>query len=130
MVATPSKRHINKKIMDFSKLLFNYYNINQMMNQLLRSYFISKYKKIFSKCYPIIKEKQMAEEELEFETEKIAPEEEELFRNALYKVITIVPYVENPEKRIYTLNQDQLDEFLEAYNEYAEYLISIEKISN
>ena len=72
----------------------------------------------------------MVEEELEFEIEKITSEEEELFRNALYKVITVVPYVKNPEKRVYTLDQDQLDEFMDGYCEYAEYLISIEKIDN
>lgn len=59
---------------------------------------------------------------------KISPEEERESRSALYKIATIVPYVRQPEKRFYVMNLDQLDAFLEGYGEYAEYVVSIERL--
>lgn len=61
---------------------------------------------------------------------KIKEEEVEFYSNAQYKLTTIVPYVENPEERTYTLNQMELDAFLEGYNETAEFIINLEKSNN
>lgn len=45
--------------------------------------------------------------------------------NAEYLVKTIVPLVENPLKKTYLLNQEELNNFLEGYSEYGEFIISI-----
>lgn len=52
------------------------------------------------------------------------------FMNSLYKVTTIVPLVNNPSRNAYIFNQEQLDEFLEAYNEYAEFIIEVKKVES
>lgn len=41
---------------------------------------------------------------------------------------TVVPYVDNPEQRVYVLNQDELDAFLEGYSEFAEFMVRLEKV--
>lgn len=50
------------------------------------------------------------------------------FVNANYRVTTVVPLVSNPKKNIYIFDQDALDAFLETYEEYAEFVVSIEKL--
>jgi hypothetical protein len=62
------------------------------------------------------------------EKEVIAPQEVDRYRSARYKVTTIVPLVENPKKNIYVFDQEALESFLEGYEEYAEFIVSIEKI--
>lgn len=62
------------------------------------------------------------------ESQKITKEEAEEASGALYKITTIVPYVEEPEKRTYILTQEELDNFLEGYEEYAEFIVSVEKM--
>ena len=47
-----------------------------------------------------------------------------------YILKTIIPYVKNPEIKTYKLNQIELDAFLEGYDEYAEFMISLEKEKN
>ena len=51
-----------------------------------------------------------------------------LYRSARYRVTTIVPLVENPVKNIYEFDQEALESFLDGYEEYAEFIVSIEKI--
>ncbi len=58
----------------------------------------------------------------------ISTEEVDQYRNAKFKVTTIVPLVDNPVKNTYVLDQDALDSFIEGYQEYAEFIISIERI--
>jgi len=36
--------------------------------------------------------------------------------------------VENPERRVYELTQEELDEFFDGYSEFAEFVISVERI--
>jgi hypothetical protein len=48
--------------------------------------------------------------------------------SAQFRVTTIVPYTKNPEMRVYNLNQEGLYEFLEGYEEYAEFLVRIEPV--
>ena len=49
------------------------------------------------------------------------------FMGGNYVLKTIIPYVKNPEIRIYNLNQAELDAFLEGYEEFAEFIISLER---
>lgn len=62
------------------------------------------------------------------DTKEIPIEEAEKYLKAKYKVTTIVPTIPNSAQNIYILDQDGLDALLEGYEEYAEFLISIEKI--
>lgn len=48
---------------------------------------------------------------------------------AKYRVTTLVPLVNNPVKNVYVVDQEELDEFLEGYNEYAEFIIEIVPIN-
>jgi hypothetical protein len=43
-------------------------------------------------------------------------------------VTTVVPLVENPVRSVRILDQEGLDLLLEGYDEYGEFLVSIEKI--
>lgn len=47
---------------------------------------------------------------------------------ALYEVTTVVPLVEKPYLSKRTLNQEQLDQFLEGYNEFAEFIVEVRKL--
>ena len=61
------------------------------------------------------------------ETTVVTADERDEFAESKYKVTTIVPYVEKPERRVYLLTQQELDDFLDGYSEYAEFLVSLEK---
>jgi hypothetical protein len=58
----------------------------------------------------------------------IAPHELDQYRSARYKVTTIIPYVENPVRNVYFFTQDALESFLEGYEEYAEFIVSVEQM--
>jgi len=75
----------------------------------------------------MVKKKDILEPESK---QVITKEEREMYFDARYKVETIIPLVEKPERRIYTFTQEGLDMFLEGYLEYAEFLVKIEKIEN
>jgi hypothetical protein len=60
------------------------------------------------------------------ETSVISPEERDQLGRARYRLTTVVPYVENPKRRIYLLTQEELDDFLENYSEFAEFLTGLE----
>src|SRR5260221_3157303 len=50
------------------------------------------------------------------------------YMDAVYEVKTVVPLVDKPYINKRVLNQEQLYEFLEGYEEYAEFLVNIKKI--
>jgi hypothetical protein len=64
------------------------------------------------------------------ETEEIIIDNKNVdeYMSAKYKVTTVVPLVEKPKKKIYILNQQELDEFFDGYNEFAEFIVDIKKI--
>ncbi len=51
--------------------------------------------------------------------------ESESYDKIKYRLTSIIPLVENPKKMIRELTQEQLDEFLDGYNEYGEYIIEL-----
>ncbi|MCF7892342.1 MAG: hypothetical protein K9L87_04860 [Candidatus Omnitrophica bacterium] len=63
------------------------------------------------------------------ETEEIIIDNKNVdeYMSAKYKVTTVVPLVEKPKKKIYILNQQELDEFFDGYNEFAEFIVGIKK---
>lgn len=58
----------------------------------------------------------------------ISREEVDRYSAARYKVTTVVPLVENPTRNTYILDQDELYSFLEGYEEYAEFIVAIERV--
>ena len=62
------------------------------------------------------------------ETEPLSPVDASAYMDAKYRVTTVVPLVENPVRNVRILNQEGLDILLEGYDQYAEFLVSIEKI--
>jgi len=61
-------------------------------------------------------------------SEIISSEEVREYGDAQYCLTTIIPLVENPKRNTYIVDQETLDNFLEGYNEYAEFIISVEKL--
>lgn len=62
------------------------------------------------------------------ETQPLSPADVSAYMGAQYRVTTVVPLVENPVLNVRILDQEGLDTLLEGYNEYAEFLVSIEKV--
>ena len=61
--------------------------------------------------------------------EEIEPfDYETLFYEKKYRLTSIVPLVEIPRKIVRELTQEQLDNLLDGYNEYAEFIISLEEV--
>ena len=58
----------------------------------------------------------------------ITQEELKFYFDSQYMVTTVVPLVENPVRNIRNLNQEEFDDFLEGYNEHAEFLVEIKRI--
>jgi hypothetical protein len=52
-------------------------------------------------------------------------ESHEYYDKKKYRLTTIIPLVENPKKVVRELTQEQLDEFLDGYNEYAEFIVEL-----
>ena len=61
-------------------------------------------------------------------TTVISGEERDSFDNARFRLTTIVPLVENPERREYVLSQSELDDFFDDYSEFAEFVIRVEQV--
>lgn len=63
-------------------------------------------------------------------SDKMPIEHSELdaYRNAQYRLTTVIPYVEKPVKNVRIVNQDELYDFIEGYSEYAEFIVDITKI--
>jgi hypothetical protein len=55
-------------------------------------------------------------------------QELEDLRSSKYRVTTVIPLVQDPRRNVYILDQDGLDRFLEGYEEYAEFIVSIERL--
>lgn len=63
--------------------------------------------------------------------EIISPEESyDYYYQRKYRLTSIIPLVENPKKIVRELTQEQLDEVLENYQEYAEFIIELVEVKN
>jgi hypothetical protein len=57
-------------------------------------------------------------------------ESDECFHKKRYRLTSIIPYVENPRKIIRELTQEQLDELLDGYRDYAEFIVELVEIKS
>ena len=64
------------------------------------------------------------------ETTTVTPGERDDFFEAQYRLTTIVPLVKDPQRNVYILDQEGLNQFLENYTEHAEFLIRLEKLES
>jgi hypothetical protein len=55
---------------------------------------------------------------------------ESLYYNKKYQLTTIIPAVTNPEKIVRILTQEQLDDLLESYNEYGEFIVELRALDD
>lgn len=62
------------------------------------------------------------------QTQPLSAADVRAYMDAKYRITTVVPLIENPVQNVCILDQEGLDMFLEGYDEYAEFLVSIEKI--
>lgn len=68
--------------------------------------------------------------EVEIERAEISQASVREYECAQYELTTITPTTKNPQKSVRVLNQDELDDFLDGYREYAEFIIGLRKIDN
>ncbi len=61
------------------------------------------------------------------ESKAIGSDEVDIYISSKYRVTTIIPFKENPVMNVYLLTKEELNDFLEGYDQYAEFLISIEQ---
>jgi hypothetical protein len=54
----------------------------------------------------------------------------EQLSKAHYRVTTVVPLVDNPTKNVYVFDQEGMGQFLEGYEEHAEFVVDIRKIED
>lgn len=64
--------------------------------------------------------------ELLIESKSIGIDEVDIYLSSRYRVTTIIPFKENPVMNVYLLTQEELNDFLKGYNQYAGLLISVE----
>jgi hypothetical protein len=61
------------------------------------------------------------------ESKSIGSDEVDIYLSSRYKVTTIIPVKENSIMNIYLLTKEELNDFLEGYDQYTEFLISVEQ---
>jgi hypothetical protein len=54
----------------------------------------------------------------------------EAYEGAHYRLTTVIPYVENPQRLTYVLSHDELEEFFDGYSEFGEFVVGIERLPN
>ena len=65
--------------------------------------------------------------ELLIGSKPIGSDEVDIYLSSKYRVTTIIPFKENPIMNIYLLTKEELNDFLGGYDQYAEFLISVEQ---
>jgi hypothetical protein len=61
------------------------------------------------------------------ESKAVGSDELDIYQASKYRVTTIIPFKENPVMNVYLFTQEELNNFLEGYDQYAEFLVSVEQ---
>ena len=61
------------------------------------------------------------------ESKSIGSDEIDIYLSSRYRVTTIIPFKENPVMNVYLFTKEELNDFLEGYDRYTEFLISVEQ---
>ena len=62
------------------------------------------------------------------ESKAIGSNEVDIYMSSRYRVTTIIPFKENAVMNIYLFTKEELNNFLDGYDQYAEFLVSIEQV--
>jgi len=65
--------------------------------------------------------------EVLIESKAIGASEVDIYLSAKYRLTTILPFRENPVMNVYLFTKEELDHFLEGYDQYTEFLVSVEQ---
>ena len=58
----------------------------------------------------------------------ITPGDVDKYRTSRYRVTSVIPYVNDPVRIVRILYQEELEDMLDGYDEYAEFIVSVEII--
>jgi hypothetical protein len=61
---------------------------------------------------------------------EIDTEEVRKYARGQYELVTITPWVERPRKSVRIVTQDELDDFLDGYNDYAEFIVGLKRLDD
>ena len=61
------------------------------------------------------------------ESKAIENGEVDIYMSSKYRVRTIIPFKQNPVTNVYLFTKDELNTFLEGYDQYAEFIVSVEQ---
>ncbi|HMK53009.1 MAG TPA: hypothetical protein VK551_10935 [Thermodesulfobacteriota bacterium] len=61
------------------------------------------------------------------ESKAIGNDEVDIYLSSKYRVTTIIPFKGNPVMNVYLFTKEELNDFLEGYDQYAEFLVSVEQ---
>jgi hypothetical protein len=61
------------------------------------------------------------------ESKAIGRNEVDIYMSSRYRLTTIIPLKENPVMNVYLFTKEELDTFLEGYDQYTEFLVSVEQ---
>ncbi len=59
------------------------------------------------------------------ESKAIGSDEVDIYQASKYRVTMIIPFKENPVMNVYPLAKEELNDFLEGYDQCAEFLVSV-----
>jgi hypothetical protein len=54
----------------------------------------------------------------------------EAYEAAHYRLTTVIPYVDRPQRLTYVLSHDELEGFFDGYSEFGEFVVGIERLPN
>lgn len=97
-------------------------NIKKNVAESIVNIGVDLLKKLHNAFYDLISEPIASEE--------ISLKQRDDFLDSRYHVTTIVSITDSPYTNRYIFSQEQLDQFLDNYNEFAEFLVEIKKIDN
>jgi hypothetical protein len=61
------------------------------------------------------------------ESKAIESDEVDIYMSSRYRVRTIIPFKGNPVMNVYLFTKEELNTFLEGYDQYAEFIVSVEQ---
>lgn len=61
------------------------------------------------------------------ESKTIEGGEVDIYLSSRYRVKTIIPFKGNPVMNVYLFTKEELNTFLEGYDQYSEFIISVEQ---
>jgi hypothetical protein len=61
------------------------------------------------------------------ESKTVGSSEVDIYMSSRYRLTTIIPLKENPVMNVYLFTKEELDHFLEGYDQYTEFLVSVEQ---